>query len=93
MAKKKNSLDNPEFAHTLAESILSSRKYRDLDIPQETVFDLIKQAQHSNPDLREIDHQSAKSCTISSPPIWETRITRPVWRSSRLPMKAGTRRP
>jgi len=57
MTKKKSvQIDDPSFAHTLAEEVLSSRKYRNSGIPDETVLDLISQAQGQSKDPREIEH-------------------------------------
>lgn len=48
-------MDNAAFVQTLAEHLLSSRKYRDLNIPLETVTDLIHQALTHSQNPREVE--------------------------------------
>ncbi len=46
---------HPFDPDSLVEAILSSRKYRPLGIPEETVRDLIRQAQYQSGDAKEIE--------------------------------------
>jgi 16S rRNA (guanine(1405)-N(7))-methyltransferase len=45
-----------DFAEKLLDTLLSSRKYRSLDLPRETVMDLIRHAMEQTADLRAVDH-------------------------------------
>jgi 16S rRNA (guanine(1405)-N(7))-methyltransferase len=56
MAKTLKTLSDPDFAEVFTDSLLSSRKYRNLDIPRATLLDLIRCARLQTDDTREIDH-------------------------------------
>jgi 16S rRNA (guanine(1405)-N(7))-methyltransferase len=53
---KPSRYSDPDFAAKLLDTLLSSRKYRGLDLPRETVMDLIQHAMQQTADLREVDH-------------------------------------
>ncbi|MEA5077639.1 MAG: hypothetical protein VB013_03635 [Anaerolineaceae bacterium] len=56
MAKTKTlAVEDAAFVQTLAEHLLSSRKYRDLNIPVATVADLVKQALSHSQNPREVE--------------------------------------
>ena len=51
----RNSID-PALSEALLTSLIASRKYRSLDLPRETVLDLIQRAREQTDDPREVDH-------------------------------------
>lgn len=57
MSKKKAAITtDSSFKSLLVAKVLSSRKYRGLNIPEATVLDLIHHAQEQSNDSREVDH-------------------------------------
>lgn len=46
---------DPNFAESLLNTLQNSRKYRSLDLPRETIMDLIQQAMQQTKDLREVE--------------------------------------
>lgn len=47
--------EDPEFARALATHLLQLHKYRDLNLPEETLLNLVQQAQNQTHDPREVE--------------------------------------
>ena len=56
MNKPSRNSSDPAFTQTLLATLLSSRKYRNLNLPHETILDLIQRAYEQTDDPRELDH-------------------------------------
>ena len=56
MSKTSRNSSAPDATETLLGSLLASRKYRSLDLPRETVLDLIQHAREQTEDPCELDH-------------------------------------
>jgi 16S rRNA (guanine(1405)-N(7))-methyltransferase len=56
MNKSQNSTGDPAFTEELITSLLTSRKYRALDLPRETLQDLVEKAAEMTHNPRELNH-------------------------------------
>lgn len=53
--EKPLAVEDPQFAPRLVQHLLASRKYRDLHLPEDTILDLIRQAQAHSTQPREVE--------------------------------------